>query len=322
MEESQSVAKAVARQMLRTHRSFTATVLDPEGKVLLSVHRPFYMISSAITVKDPEGEEIGEVHQHWHMWRRRYDLFVRKEQFARCDEGFLAIQFGARSEDGQLLGFVDKHFTGFAREIFTDGRQYAIHLDPYTTLGAMAGADAAVSSEPPRVLTYDERCVMLAMGISIDFDYFSLHSGHSGAMPYMFLGGGSPSEVADRDPPPADAGGAAGGAGVGDMLPPAVGGGLGGAVGAGGGAAASESAGAAGGVGGGSGAASGAESGPSFGGGDGVGGGSTGGDGGGGFGDFGWFNFLQCGRCLSLSLSLSFSFPRFVSFTPPHPAQM
>ncbi len=36
--------------------------------------------------------------QHWHLWRRRYDLFLQQKQFARSDEGLLAMAFAARDE--------------------------------------------------------------------------------------------------------------------------------------------------------------------------------------------------------------------------------
>lgn len=41
-----------------------------------------------------------------------------------------------------------------------------------------------------RGMTLDERAVMLATAVSIDFDYFSRHSGHGGFMPVGVFGGG------------------------------------------------------------------------------------------------------------------------------------
>ena len=41
-----------------------------------------------------------------------------------------------------------------------------------------------------RGMTLDERAVMLATAVSIDFDYFSRHSGRGGFMPYGVFGGG------------------------------------------------------------------------------------------------------------------------------------
>lgn len=41
-----------------------------------------------------------------------------------------------------------------------------------------------------RGMTLDERAVMLATAVSIDFDYFSRHSGRGGVMPFGVFGGG------------------------------------------------------------------------------------------------------------------------------------
>lgn len=209
LEEDSTFVSMLKRQLLRTHRPFSALILDLQGTPVLSVSRPFYFINSQITITDVETQQvIGEVHQHWHLWRRRYDLFLKKQQFARADEGFLAIQFAARDEEGVAVARVDKNWTGFGREFLTDARQYAIRFD-----------DALLQEEQPTdqpVLRYDERAVVTAMAvsntythtykraqhththgtnllsirqISIDFDYFSLHSGGPGILPlFFFLG--------------------------------------------------------------------------------------------------------------------------------------
>jgi hypothetical protein len=45
-----------------------------------------------MTTDDPD-EIIGEAQQEWHLWRRRYNLFLRRDdafqQFARIDTRFL-----------------------------------------------------------------------------------------------------------------------------------------------------------------------------------------------------------------------------------------
>lgn len=113
------------------------------------------------------------------------------------------------------MGSVNRNFAGFGREIFTDTGVYALRMDA-----------ASVSAEPQhlisnthmkhdyrvplssgvggqelqgigevaagRGMTLDERAVMLAAAVSIDFDYFSRHSsmGHGGLMPVGVFGAG------------------------------------------------------------------------------------------------------------------------------------
>ncbi|GAA6031739.1 hypothetical protein JCM8097_001962 [Rhodosporidiobolus ruineniae] len=57
LEEETSFVGTMSRQLLRNHRPFKATVIDPEGQVLLKVHRPFALINSRIFVSTPSGTE-------------------------------------------------------------------------------------------------------------------------------------------------------------------------------------------------------------------------------------------------------------------------
>ncbi|KAL5383702.1 hypothetical protein DPSP01_005806 [Paraphaeosphaeria sporulosa] len=152
----------------------------------------------ALTISDDNNREVGMV------------------QFARVDEPFLSWDFHLMSEDQRLIGSVNRNFGGFAREIFTDTGAYALRMD---SAGLQTEVQQASSVEQVKSLshdspgmTLDQRAVMLATAVSVDFDYFSRHSGSGGMggmwpmwMPW-FGGGG---EAAGG----AAAGGAAAGAG-------------------------------------------------------------------------------------------------------------
>ncbi|KAF1918678.1 Scramblase-domain-containing protein [Ampelomyces quisqualis] len=243
-EQEHGVGNAVARQMFKTHRSFTTHVFDKEEKEVLRFHRPFSWISSRIRVYDAIGKDapayttsnslqgtsvgsialqtsanissiplqdmriIGAAEQEWAPLRRKYNMFLARNlddspaaphtpqiasgdlplssskavavaegdtrevgmlQFARVDEPFLSWDFSLKSEDSRLLGSVNRNFAGFAREIFTDTGVYALRMDS-------AGTEAEQSG-PVSGMTLDQRAVMLATAVSIDFDYFSRHSG-------------------------------------------------------------------------------------------------------------------------------------------------
>ncbi|KAJ1972970.1 hypothetical protein H4R35_004383 [Dimargaris xerosporica] len=194
--EEDTFANSLSRQFLRTHRQFKATILDKDGNVVLTIHRPFSWINSRIYVKTPNGEVIGEVHQEWHLWKRRYDLFVRGDQFARIDGSFLTWDFDMVDDQGHLISSVNRNFSGFAREIFTDTGQYVLRMD-----AAAAALTTNPEPQPTRALTLDERAVALACAVTIDIDYFSRHSSHGsgGLMPFpiFFPGYGAPPEPSE-----------------------------------------------------------------------------------------------------------------------------
>jgi hypothetical protein len=119
-------------------------------------------------------------------------------------------------ERQQILAAVNKNFAGFAREIFTDTSQYMIRFD------SLSGMAQEQMEHKGRALNLDERAVVLATAISIDFDYFSRHSGGHGLMGWFpFFGGGGygdsassgadevPGAAGDVNVPPVDAAGTA-----------------------------------------------------------------------------------------------------------------
>jgi hypothetical protein len=186
---------------------------------------------------------IGEAQQQWAPLRRKYNLFTYHQspnpatdmgmqtfplsgsqlsqgqqmqlaqtsdqgqgefnQFAYVDEPFLSWDFSLKSADNKLIGSVNRDFAGFAREFFTDTGVYAMRMD---SAGLGAQVPAGHRDKVPG-MTLDQRAVMLATAVSIDFDYFSRHSGAGGFgfMPLWFPGMGGE----------AAAGGAAGGAAAG-----------------------------------------------------------------------------------------------------------
>ena len=73
----------------------------PAGtQVLFRVRRPAYLINSTIFVEDGTGSVVGEVHQRWHAWRRKYDLYINRRQFAAIDGGLFAWDFVLRDDRG------------------------------------------------------------------------------------------------------------------------------------------------------------------------------------------------------------------------------
>ncbi|KAF2703054.1 Scramblase-domain-containing protein [Pleomassaria siparia CBS 279.74] len=161
---------------------------------------------------------IGSAEQEWGLLRRKYNLFLARNledpsnapqlasgdlplsnskalqvsegdprevgmvQFARVDEPFLSWDFSLMSEDRRLIGSVNRNFAGFAREIFTDMGVYALRMDSagLATTTSEPNSIPDLSHEHQPGMTLDQRAVMLATAVSVDFDYFSRHSGGVG----------------------------------------------------------------------------------------------------------------------------------------------
>lgn len=168
---------------------------------------------------------IGEAQQQWAIFRRKYNLFTFRrnnlttewlgnfppspietansdqsnandvesqhtdstlKQFAYINEPFLSWNFTLLSEKGEVVGSVNRNFTGLARETFTDTGMYVLRMD---AAGIEAESKHLIShterkTEAPtghnRGMTLAQRAVILATAVSIDFDYFSRKSSASG----------------------------------------------------------------------------------------------------------------------------------------------
>ena len=148
------------------------------------------------------------------------------DQFAYVDEPFLSWDFSLKSSDHKLIGSVNRNFSGFGREIFTDTGVYALRMD---AAGSPSGAEALSSNDQVKTydddekrigMTLDQRAVMLATAICVDFDYFSRKSGNNGIMPMwlpVWMGGGGGGGEAGAAGAAGEAGGEAGGGGVGGV---------------------------------------------------------------------------------------------------------
>lgn len=132
-----------------------------------------------------EGILVGESIQNWHLWRRRYELFHREREtetsfaeFGQIDAPFLAFEFPVLDEQGKIMASVDRNWVGLGREFFTDTGIYVVRFDSSQSFSGVYPPEL-LSSE---ILNFDQRAVLLANAVSIDFDYFSRHSRYGGGL--------------------------------------------------------------------------------------------------------------------------------------------
>lgn len=176
---------------------------------------------------------IGEAQQQWAPLRRKYNLFLARnpesealrenpqkqamdkasqlqlisqpdafyEQFAYVDEPFLSWDFSLMSSDSQLIGSVSRNWRGFGRELFTDTGAYALRMDSTGLAEDVRHLDSGNETREGVYgleggMTLDQRAVMLATAVTIDFDYFSRNRGGVGGFMPLWLGGTGGTEAA------------------------------------------------------------------------------------------------------------------------------
>ncbi|OAP64680.1 hypothetical protein AYL99_00652 [Fonsecaea erecta] len=141
------------------------------------------------------GEALSNLQQNQIAANNRSGSTTDFTQFAAVNEPFLSWDFSLLDQNNRKIGSVNREFRGFGREIFTDTGSYVLRMDaagmedPADKQGDRGYAEALGGREGNYGMTLDQRAVMLATAVTIDYDYFSRHSGGHGFFP-IWLGGG------------------------------------------------------------------------------------------------------------------------------------
>ncbi|KIX99542.1 uncharacterized protein Z520_05118 [Fonsecaea multimorphosa CBS 102226] len=177
------------------------------------------------------GEGLSNLQQNQIAENNRSGSATDFTQFAAVNEPFLSWDFSLLDQNNQKIGSVNREFRGFGREIFTDTGSYVLRMDAAGMEGpadAKQGdrgyAEALGGREGNYGMTLDQRAVMLATAVTIDYDYFSRHSGGHGFFPLWFGGGAGEAAGGAAGAGAAGEAGAAGAAGAAEAGGAVVGG--------------------------------------------------------------------------------------------------
>lgn len=99
------------------------------------------------------------------------------DQFGAIDAPFLAFDFRIRDEQSHVIGSVERNWVGLGRELFTDSGVYLLRLDG-SAFTADPNTPESYNDVSQDSMSLDQRAIVLGTAVSIDFDYFSRHSGN------------------------------------------------------------------------------------------------------------------------------------------------
>ena len=153
------------RSFLRSHRGFEIRVMDREGGLVLELARSFFLLFSDLAVTAGGGRTVGHVRRRFGVLYKRYDLEdASGDCFARVKSPRWRFwTFPVLSERGTGDAVISKKWGGALREVFADADTFMID---YQNGG----------------WTQEERAVIFAAAISIDFDFFENNQGSGGVL--------------------------------------------------------------------------------------------------------------------------------------------
>ena len=158
-EESSGMGALLSRMIFKSHRPLNVKVFNTRKEISFYFTRTFFFFFSDMIVKSTVGQKIGSVHRRFALLSKKYDLTDERGQvFARIQAPIWRIwKFPIVSREGVSIGEITKKWrkgkTGVLTEMFTDADTFLI--------------DYGRGHWTPQ-----QRLVILATAISIDFDFF------------------------------------------------------------------------------------------------------------------------------------------------------
>jgi uncharacterized protein YxjI len=155
VEQGRGAGAGLTRTFLGSRRPFHIAVLAAsEREVILELNRPFVILFSRVTVTSG-ARTIGTIRRRFSLLHRTYDLADSGGKvFARIAGPLLRIwTFPVFDLQGNQRAEIVKKWSGLRQEYFTD-------------------ADTFRLSFRQAAWTVEQRAVVLAAALSIDFDFF------------------------------------------------------------------------------------------------------------------------------------------------------
>ncbi len=159
-ERATGLGGALKRAIFRSHRAFEIDVIDRSGIVMINLSRSFFWFFSDLEVRIGE-ERMGSVRRRFGLLHKRYDLHDQTGDVIASISSPLWRLW--RFPISGTSASIAKKWGGALREFFTDADTYLVDFADHPW-------------------TPQQRAVILAAAISIDFDFFENNQGRGGGV--------------------------------------------------------------------------------------------------------------------------------------------
>ena len=155
VEQGTGLVPALLRVFTGSHRPFYIAVLSVNFEPILELDRQFFFLFSNMEIKGATGQTIGRVRRRFSLLYREYDLEDRHGHvFARIRSPLFRFwTFPVVDASGRQRAVITKKWSGLGKEYFTDADNF--------------GVDFGDGQWMP-----EQRAVIFAASIAIDFDFF------------------------------------------------------------------------------------------------------------------------------------------------------
>jgi uncharacterized protein YxjI len=135
-------------------RTFEIHFFDQARQLVLRALHPFRFFFQRLEVSAADGRQLGAIQQRFALLSKRFDVLSASGQLLLTVSSPLWRPWTFVFErQSRTLARVEKKWSGFLREAFTDGDRFRVSFEPAE-------------------LTLDERSLVLAAAVFIDLQYF------------------------------------------------------------------------------------------------------------------------------------------------------
>lgn len=129
-ETSSGFMAFLGRMFLGTMRPFRVSITDlTTGDIVLELKRPFRFMFHRLEVFAGNGEKIGAIERRWSWVRRIYTIQdAQGHEIATLFGPFLKPWTFEIKMGEQVIGMVQKRWSGLAKELFSDADNFGIDL--------------------------------------------------------------------------------------------------------------------------------------------------------------------------------------------------
>lgn len=157
-EQGKGFLEAISRQMFGHWRGFELHMFDAARQPIMTADHPFRFFFQRLTVKDGRGRILGAIQRRWGVFTKSFDVHDASGRVIfNVRSPFWKVWTFKFFRGGRQLAAVEKKWSGFLTEMFTDADRFGVSFDP---------------SLPPH-----ERALVLFAAVYIDILYFENKQG-------------------------------------------------------------------------------------------------------------------------------------------------
>lgn len=119
-------SSTAARFFVSSIRPLTINIIDTNKQPQLTIKRPMFFLFPKHEVFLPGGEKIGDVNRRFGFFKKKFEITDNSGRKVMCISKLPKIWTFKIFQNNQQIGMIQKKWTGFGKEMFTDADRFTV----------------------------------------------------------------------------------------------------------------------------------------------------------------------------------------------------